>query len=117
MTFRAGRPYLWLLIIHLLCPSSVTSVYLNFRDVEKPENFWVDQSCISRGFTPVTAQESFDIARQGSRRLLNLDDDYQGWVFDFLFKTARDFGLFNDQLTDAWEVVVKQLLVISFQIW
>lgn len=116
MTFRAGRPYLWLLIIHLLCSSSVTSIWIDFRDIKRPATFWVDQSCITKGFTPATAQESLDIAYQGSRRLINLGDDYQAWVFKLLFKSERDFSLFDNADTDAWQAVGKQLLATSFQI-
>lgn len=115
MAFRAGRPYLWLLIFHLLCSSSVTSLYINFN-LQAPKTFWVDQSCISKGFTPVTAQESLDVAGHGSRRLLNLHDDYQAWVYNFLFKSERDFSILDDADTEAWNVVGKQLPAVSFQV-
>ena len=106
MAVRTGRPYLWLLIIQLLCSSSVISLYIEFS-LEAPKNFWVDPTCISKGFTPATAQDSLEIAGLGSRRLLNLHDTYQAWVFNFLFKSQRKFALLDNSDTETWNVVGK----------
>ena len=113
MAFCPGRPCLWLLIIHLLCSTPVTSIAINLN-LNAPKTFWVDQSCISKGFTPATAQESLDIAGHGSRRLLNLNDNYQAWVYNLLFKSERDFSVMDDTDTEAWNVVGKQLPLLSF---
>ena len=103
MTSRNSRPDLWLLILSLYL-TSVTSISINF-EYASPKTFWVDQSCIQKGFTPVTAQESLDMATRGARRLLNLDDDYQDWLFELLFKVHRDFRLLDGIETETWNVV------------
>lgn len=55
------------------------------------------------------------MATRGARRLLNQLDGYQGWVFELLFKTERDFSVSDDAETEAWNVVGKQLPVLLFE--
>lgn len=55
------------------------------------------------------------IATLGARRLLNLNDEYQGSVFDLLFKTERDFSIFTNEDTEAWNLVGKQSPVLPFE--
>lgn len=106
MAFLTHRPCLWPLIL-FLCSTPVTS----FRPIitTGPTTFWVDQTCIQKGFTPVAAQESLDMSFLGSRRLLNLNDQYQAWVYNLLFKQPRDFQLENDEFSNAWDVVGKRV--------
>lgn len=111
MAWPAARPWLGFLTI-LLCSTSVTSLKLIFG-LESPKNFWVDQSCMQKGFTPVTVQESLNLASRGGKRVLNTQDDYQGWVFQLLFKQERDFRIFDDDETQAWDVVGKKVSVLS----
>ena len=106
MAFPTGRPCLWLLIIQSLYSNFVTSIFVSFKLVA-PKNFWMDPTCIHKGFTPSMAQESLDIAGHGARRLVNLNDNYQAWVFDLLFKDVRDFRLLSNGWTEAWNVVGK----------
>lgn len=84
----------------------MASIFINF-ETEAPTTFWVDNSCLRRGFTSSTIQESLNIAKRGASRLLNLNDDYQGWVFENLFKVAREFSVTNEELTPAWNAVGK----------
>ena len=93
--------------------TSVTSIFVNC-EVEAPKTLWVDQSCLLKGFTSATVQESLNIATQGASRLLNLNDRYQGLVYQLLFKVARDFNVETDEETAAWLVVGKQLPVLLF---
>lgn len=83
---------------------------------ESPKTYWVDQSCVQKGFTPVVVQESFKIAARGSSRLLNRNDNYLAWVFQLLFKTERDFSIPSGEdtgITVTWEAVGEQLPVLS----
>ena len=114
MAFRTGYPCLWTLIL-LLCSICVTCIRINPDYNNSPKTYWVDQSCISKGFTPITAGESVHMANRGARRLLNELDDYQGWVFELLFKRQRDFSLSDDSETRAWNVVGKQSPVLRFE--
>ena len=107
MTLSAARTWLWAHVL-LLCATSVTSLNVNWN-IQAPKNFWMDQSCLNKGITPTVAQESLDIALLGARRLVNLDDDYQGWIYSLLFKAVRDFALMNDDDTETWNVVGEQL--------
>lgn len=105
-----GRLCLLPLILSL-CLTSVTS--LSFIQ-DSPKTWWVDDNCIRKGFTPVTARETFQIATLGAKRLLNLDDQNQGWVFNLLFKSERDFSILTQGDTEAWSVVGKQFVCIAF---
>ena len=67
---------------------------------------------MAKGFTPTAVQESLDIAGHGSRRLLNLHDNYQAWVYNLLFKSPRYFSVMDDTDTEAWNVVGKQTACI-----
>lgn len=111
MPFCTGRPCLWPLILSL-CLTSVTS--LNFIQ-DSPKTWWVDGSCIQKRFTPITARETFQIATLGARRLLNLNDQNQGWVFNLLFKSERDFSILAEGDTEAWNVVGKKLPALPFE--
>ena len=82
---------------------------------ESPKTYWVDQSCIQKGFNPVAVQESFRVAARGSSRLLNRNDNYLAWVFQLLFKTARDLTLPSDGITVTWEAVGEQLRLLSIE--
>ena len=55
------------------------------------------------------------IATLGARRLLNLNDEYQGEVFELLLKTERDFAILTNENTEAWNLVGKQLPVLAFE--
>lgn len=111
MTFRIGPPYLCLLILSLYS-ASVTALILDF-EFTAPASYWVDQSCIEKGFPPSTARESLLMATRGARRLLNFNDAYQAWLFRLLFKVPRDFGLFGeDPESLAWNVVGEWLAVL-----
>ena len=103
MALSTARPRLWSLLI-FLSSTYVTAIKLNWG-LESPKNFWMDGSCIRRGFTPVTAQESLDMASRGAKRLLNLNDNNQGFIYRLLFKEDRDFEIFTDRETQAWDVV------------
>lgn len=93
--------------------TSVTSIFVNC-EVEAPKTFWVDQSCLLKGFTSATVQESLNIATHGSSRLLNLSDRYQRFVCEMLFKRLRNLSVETDEETAAWLVVGKQLPVLLF---
>ena len=91
----------------------MTSIAIGFNLAkDAPKTFWVDQSCVPKNFTPATAQESLDVAGHGSRRLLNLHDNYQAWVYNLVFKSERDFTL-DDTESEAWNVVGKQMAALS----
>ena len=113
MDFRTARSRLWPLIL-LLCSSPATSLLINF-DLKAPKTFWVDNSCFQKGFTPVTAGESLAIAGHGSRRLLNLNDEYQAYVFELIFQNAPDFSLMDNAYTEAWNVVGERLPKLTLE--
>ena len=111
MPFRIGPPYLCLLILSL-CSASATALILDLES-NAPTSYWVDQSCIQKGFPPSTARESLLMATRGARRLLNLNDAYQAWLFRLLFKVPRDFSLFDEDAESlAWDVVGEWLAVL-----
>lgn len=56
------------------------------------------------------------IASLGARPLLNLNDQYQEWVFNLLFKIERDFSVLTNDDTEAWNLVGKQLPMLPFEI-
>lgn len=106
MAFHFGRQYLCPLTkLLLLYSTSVTSLHIsNYENA--PKYYSVDPSCSQRfAFTPVTARESVEIAARGSRRLLNLNDAYQAFVFNLLFKQTRNFQESNWDYSEAWSVV------------
>ncbi len=101
--FRIGGLCFGPLILALYI-TSVTSMFVNF-EFEAPKTFYVDTSCLLRSFTSTTVQESLNIAKRGAGRLLNLNDDYQGFVFQLLFKIARDFSVEDEVERPAWTAV------------
>lgn len=111
--FRLGGLYFWPLFLTLLYVTSVTSIFINF-ETEAPTTFWVDSSCLRRGFTSTSVQESLNIAKRGASRLLNLNDGYQGFVFQLLFKVARDFRVMGEEWAPAWNAVGKKLPALFF---
>lgn len=55
------------------------------------------------------------MATRGARRLLNLNDQYQAWLYEnLLFKKRRDFSLIDARPTQVWDVVGKQLPILLF---
>ena len=56
------------------------------------------------------------MATLGARRLVNLNDQNQGWVYNLLFKSERDFSILNEGDTGAWNVVGKQLPVLPSEL-
>ena len=107
MALTAAHTWFWAHVL-LLCATSVTSMRINFN-IEAPKTFWVDKTCIQKGFSPTTAQESIDIALLSAHRLVNLNDDYQAFIYNLLFKAVRDFGLEDDSWTETWNVVGERL--------
>lgn len=95
--------------------TSITSLFIDFN-AGQPATFWVDQSCLLKGFTSTTVQESLNIATRGSYRVINRNDGYQGWLFQKLFKVARVFNVDPTEDTVAWVVVGEQLPMLLDEI-
>lgn len=103
MALHFGRPCLYplLFLFHSIC---VSSLNINFFE-NPPRTYWIDDTCIRKGLTPAAAPESLRMAARGASRLLNINDEYQEYVYALLFKQARDFALENNDATEAWNVI------------
>ena len=101
---HADYLYLWPLVVLFFYSTLVDSVRTDPTGI--PQTYWIDTTCLRKGFSKKSVEESLSVAVSGALRLMNQEDGNQAFVFQKLFGRQRDTRVFNGvSNSPTWRVV------------